>query len=99
MAPPRVDWMRPPGSTGYGHPESTSLAVVRASLVTLLVVLALPAGAAAKSCSAAYTHAVIGGAQKCLHAGEYCAVRLKRQYPRYGFACEHVRGTYRLEAR
>lgn len=72
---------------------------MRPALAVLLLVLALPAGAAAKSCSAGYTHAVIGGAQKCLHAGEYCAVRLRRQYPRYGFTCTDVRGTYRLEAR
>jgi hypothetical protein len=51
----------------------------------------------AKTCSSGYTHAVIGGAQKCLHAGEYCSHSEARQYRRYHFACENVRGTYRLE--
>jgi len=31
--------------------------------------------------------AVIGGAHKCLGAGEYCATRYERQYERYGFVC------------
>jgi NADPH-dependent curcumin reductase CurA len=54
-------------------------------------------GAAAKSCPAGFTHAVIGGEQKCLHAGEYCAHAEARQYVRYHFVCDRVRGTYRLE--
>jgi hypothetical protein len=70
---------------------------MRSSLVTLLVVLALPAAAQAKTCSGSYTHAVIGGAQKCLRAGEYCARAEKRQYPRYGFSCVDEHGTYRLK--
>jgi hypothetical protein len=53
--------------------------------------------AAAKTCSAGYTHAVIGGAQKCLRRGEYCTVADKRQYPKYGYICEDVNGSYRLE--
>ena len=31
--------------------------------------------------------ATIGGAHKCLGAGEYCATRYERQYERYGFVC------------
>jgi len=54
-------------------------------------------GAAAKSCGAGFTHAVIAGEQKCLHAGEYCSHAEARQYVRYRFVCERVRGTYRLE--
>lgn len=57
---------------------------------------AVPA-ANAKTCSGRYVHAVIGGAQKCLGSGEYCAHRYERQYERYGFSCEWVRGTRRLE--
>ncbi len=52
---------------------------------------------AAKTCPAGFTHGVIGGEQKCLHAGEYCAHSEARQYRRYDFVCKHVRGTYRLE--
>jgi len=51
----------------------------------------------ARSCPSGFTHAVIGGSQKCLHAGEYCAHRDARQYRRYGFVCVRVRGVYRLE--
>jgi hypothetical protein len=46
-----------------------------------------PAAVAAKTCSRGYTHAVIGGQQKCLRAGEYCSRSHKRQYPKYGYAC------------
>jgi hypothetical protein len=41
----------------------------------------------AKSCSSGYVHAVIGGRQKCLRAGEFCAHRYDRQYRRYGYRC------------
>jgi hypothetical protein len=54
-------------------------------------------GAAAKTCPSGFTHAMIGGEQKCLHAGEYCSRAEARQYRRYHFICESVRGTYRLE--
>jgi hypothetical protein len=40
-----------------------------------------------KTCSSAFVHGVIGGQEKCLHAGELCAARYKRQYVRYGFRC------------
>jgi hypothetical protein len=69
----------------------------------VLVILAfaaialIPASAIAKSCPSGYTHAVIGGEQKCLHAGEYCSRYESNQYHRYHFDCEDVRGTYRLE--
>jgi hypothetical protein len=68
-----------------------------AALVAFAFFAAGPAGASAKTCSPGYVRAVIGGEQKCLGRGEYCAVRDKRQYPKYGFACEDVNGTYRLE--
>lgn len=53
--------------------------------------------ASAKSCRFGYTSAGIGGAQKCLHAGEYCAHAEAGQYRRYHFKCVAVNGTYRLE--
>jgi hypothetical protein len=40
-----------------------------------------------KTCSSRFVHGVVGGQEKCLHAGEFCAARYKRQYPRYGFRC------------
>jgi hypothetical protein len=70
---------------------------VGAALAAVAISFGLPAAANAKSCSAGYTHAIIGGAQKCLRRGEYCAVGERKQYPRYGFVCEDVSGTYRLE--
>jgi hypothetical protein len=53
--------------------------------------------ASAKTCSAGFTHATIGGEQKCLHAGEYCSHAEARQYRRYHFKCILVNGVYRLE--
>ena len=41
----------------------------------------------AKTCSSGYTHAVIGGEQKCLRAGQLCAHRYDGQYRRYGYRC------------
>ena len=54
--------------------------------------------AVAKTCSAGYRHAVIGGAEKCLRAGEYCAHRYDSQYRRYGYRCirRDYRGAYHL---
>ena len=56
------------------------------------------AAAPAKTCSANFVRAVIGGAAKCLHAGEYCAHRYDREYRRYGFQCTRRdrRGRYHL---
>jgi hypothetical protein len=54
--------------------------------------------ASAKTCPNGFTHAVIGGQQKCLHAGEYCARSEAGQYRRYHFVCRNVNGTYRLES-
>jgi hypothetical protein len=56
-----------------------------------------PEAVVAKTCSPGFTHAMIGGEQKCLHAGEYCSHAEARQYRRYHFVCVRVRGTYRLE--
>ena len=42
---------------------------------------------AAKTCSSGFNHAVIGGQEKCLRAGEFCAHRYDSQYRRYGYRC------------
>lgn len=41
----------------------------------------------ARHCSAGFVHGRIGGQQKCLRRGEYCARSHKRQYRKYGFRC------------
>jgi hypothetical protein len=46
-----------------------------------------PTAVAAKTCSAGFVHGVIGGAEKCLRRGEFCATRYASQYRRYGFRC------------
>lgn len=53
---------------------------------------ARPVATAAKTCRSGYAHAVIGGQEKCLHRGEYCAHRYQRQYKRDGFNCTHRDG-------
>jgi hypothetical protein len=57
-----------------------------------------PSAVMAKTCIAGYVHAVIGGEQKCLRDGEFCAHRYARQYQRYGFSCTKTddRGDYHL---
>jgi hypothetical protein len=57
-----------------------------------------PTAVASKSCGRGYTHAVIGGAEKCLRRGQFCAHRYDRQYKRYGFRCIKLdrRGNYHL---
>jgi hypothetical protein len=71
----------------------------RLVLFAAIAVAGLPAGTgaasaqvsaplfAAKTCSSSYTKGTIGGVQKCLRRGEYCAVRYTSTYPRYGFRC------------
>lgn len=46
-----------------------------------------------KTCGRGYVHAIIGGAHKCLRAGQFCGARFERQYRRYGFTCRsgHLR--------
>jgi curli biogenesis system outer membrane secretion channel CsgG len=57
-----------------------------------------PVATAAKSCSAGFTHAVIGGAEKCLRRGEFCARASDREYQRYGYRCvqRDANGSYHL---
>ena len=48
---------------------------------------AVPTAAIARSCPSRDVPARIGGVQKCLGAGEFCAPRYNREYRRYGFNC------------
>jgi hypothetical protein len=59
---------------------------------------AQPSAHPAKTCSGGFVHGVIGGAQKCLRRGEFCAHRYNRQYHRYGYSCvkRDARGNYHL---
>jgi hypothetical protein len=52
---------------------------------------------AAKTCSSGYKHAVVGGQEKCLRRGQYCAKRYKKRYKHYGFRCVKSNGVYRLK--
>jgi hypothetical protein len=67
--------------------------VVALGLVGVVPVVAPAAQLAArtahvtKSCSAGYTRAVIGGSQKCLRRGQFCAKAYRSQYVRYGYRC------------
>lgn len=44
-----------------------------------------------KTCSSGYVHAIIGGQEKCLHAGEFCSVGYEADYETYGFRCVNGR--------
>jgi hypothetical protein len=39
------------------------------------------------TCSSGYVDGIIGGEQKCLRAGEFCAPSTEADYERYGFSC------------
>jgi hypothetical protein len=73
----------------------TRLAVLVATLATVAVAATGAAAqppvyapsAVAKTCSSSYTHAIIGGAEKCLRAGEFCAHAYDSQYRHYGYRC------------
>jgi hypothetical protein len=43
--------------------------------------------AVAKTCNSGWTHAVIGSAEKCLRAGQFCTRAFDAQYHRYGYHC------------
>ena len=75
-------------------PRVRSLAAVLAVFVCFLI----PASAACRRALVSrYVRARIAGQVKCLGRGEYCAVSERSQYPKYGFRCVDVDGTYRLE--
>jgi hypothetical protein len=71
-----------------------------AAIATVVGLAVIPSAAVAKSCPPADVHGVIGGAQKCLAAGEFCTHADARQYHRYGFNCVlYPSGYYHLKAR
>lgn len=57
------------------------------------------AGPVASAACSRDVPATIGGAHKCLGAGEYCARRYERQYERYGFVCSTSYSPPRLKRR
>lgn len=77
------------------RPLWTRLGVLAATALASIVAAAGPpahfaanaSAAVAKTCSSGYTHAVIGGAEKCLHAGEFCTRGYDSQYREYGYRC------------
>lgn len=73
---------------------ATAFVAIAVGLLALV-----PSAALAKSCSAGYVRGVIGGVQKCLRRGEYCAHAYASQYHRYGYNCVIVSGAYHLEPR
>ena len=62
------------------------LTAIAVALSTSVQATATPIATGAKVCHRG-TPARIGGAQKCLQSGEYCATRYERQYERYGYEC------------
>ena len=97
---PIAPW--PPERKGGGMRSRLAvvLATVAASFAAGTAAPAQPLvpAALAKTCSAGFTHAVIGGVHKCLRAGEFCARRYDAQYRRYGYRCVRpdARGNYHL---
>lgn len=74
-------------ATRMGRPIWTRLAVLAATLLAAVAATTGAAAAPANACSAGFTPAVIGGAQKCLRAGEFCTHSYDSQYRRYGYRC------------
>jgi hypothetical protein len=75
-----------------------------ATVLTVLAVAApsastAVAGPVARTACSRDVPATIGGAHKCLGAGEYCARRYERQYERYGFVCSTSYSPPRLKRR
>jgi hypothetical protein len=69
------------------RPFWTRLAVLAATLVASIAAATGATAAPAKTCSAGFKHAVIGGVEKCLRAGEFCTHAYDSQYRRYGYRC------------
>jgi hypothetical protein len=76
----------------------TTLALIFSSIAVTLPMTASAQPSARIACSRDVP-AVIGGAHKCLGAGEYCATRYERQYERYGFVCSSRYSPPRLKRR
>ena len=66
---------------------------MRRGVLVLAVLAALAAAATGRSapahaaCSSSYVSALVGGAPKCLRAGEFCSPSSEPDYAHYGFAC------------
>jgi len=56
-----------------------------------------PPSASTSRCRPRSTQAKIGGRFVCLHGGEFCSWRHRRQYLRYGYACGRRGRWYRLK--
>lgn len=70
--------------------KRVSVAVTAACAALALVVAAAPTGSSAvrvATCSSGYVAAIVGGAPKCLRAGEFCSAAHEADYERYGFTC------------
>jgi hypothetical protein len=59
---------------------------VHAATPAAAAISASPA-AAAKTCGSGWTHAVIGGQEKCLRAGQFCVRSRDAEYHRYRYHC------------
>jgi len=69
--------------------RSVTLALLAAAAIVFpagVQAITTPIATSTKVCHRG-TPARIGGAEKCLQAGEYCATRYESQYARYGFEC------------
>ena len=83
------------------RPLAVALATLAAAFAAGTASPAAPAvhagpAAVVKTCSSGYKHAVIGGQEKCLRAGQFCTHRYDSQYRRYGYRCvRYGRGVQR----
>ncbi len=66
---------------------ATALAAASAATSSPAQPLAQAPAAVLRTCSSGFTHAVIGGREKCLRAGEFCTHAYDSQYRRYGYRC------------
>jgi len=79
--------MTPPKWTRLAVLAATVAASVAAATGAPAQPLAPAPSAVAKTCSSGFRHAVIGGAEKCLRAGEFCTHAYDSQYRRYLYRC------------
>jgi hypothetical protein len=66
---------------------ATAFAAVSAATSSPAQPLTHAPAAVLRSCSSGFRHAVIGGHEKCLRAGEFCTHAYDSQYRRYGYRC------------
>src|ERR1700753_4214912 len=84
---------------GFAVATATSVALLTAAVPGGASAKAPVRATAAKACSSGYVSARIGGEQKCLRRGEYCARGYASQYHRYGYNCVALSGASHLEPR